>query len=96
MKNKTYDDISKISQSLKDLSNYQIEFDGIQHYKPVIFGGRNTPDAKTKAEQQYKDGLYRDELKNIYCQKHNIKLIRIPYYDLDRIEEILDRELEVG
>ena len=76
--------------------NCLLEFDGIQHYKPVIFGGRNTPDAKTKAEQQYKDGLYRDELKNIYCQKHNIKLIRIPYYDLDRIEEILDKELEVG
>lgn len=29
MKNKTYDDISKISQSLKDLSNYQIEFEGL-------------------------------------------------------------------
>ena len=26
-----------------------------------------------------------DDLKNEYCKKHNIKLIRIPYYELKNI-----------
>lgn len=30
---------------------------------------------------------------NIYDYKKNIKLIRIPYYEYDSIEKILDNEL---
>jgi Zn finger protein HypA/HybF involved in hydrogenase expression len=50
--------------------NTCIEYDGEQHFKPVIrFGGE--------------DGFIRvqksDKLKNQYCKKNGIKLIRIPY-----------------
>ena len=37
----------------------------------------------------------RDEIKTQYCKENNIKLIRIPYWEFDNIEEILNRELEV-
>ena len=35
----------------------------------------------------------RDEIKNKYCQENNIKLLRIPYWEFDNIENILEREL---
>ena len=60
-----------------------IEYDGIFHY-----------------EKQYEDDGFEtlqihDKLKNEYCKLHNIKLIRIPYWDFDNIEEILRKELEI-
>ena len=54
-----------------------IEFDGRQH----IFG----PDATWSQSDSLETIQYRDELKNQYCQLHNIKLIRIPYTDIDKI-----------
>lgn len=29
-----------------------------------------------------------DKIKNEYCESRNIKLVRIPYYDFDKIENI--------
>lgn len=58
------------------LHNICIEYDGIQHYQPVnIFGGQD----------RYLLQIIRDEIKNVYCNKNNIKLIRIKYN-----ENILD------
>lgn len=55
-----------------------IEFDGIQHFKPVnIFGG-------TKA---FNLQIIKDQIKNNYCINNNIKLYRIKYNDT--IEEKL-------
>ena len=31
----------------------------------------------------------RDEIKTIYCKNNNIKLLRIPYFELKNIEEII-------
>ena len=65
--------------------NTIIEYDGEFHYKIINnLGGINT----------LIDTKIRDTVKTIYCKENNIKLIRIPYWDFDRIEEILDRELE--
>ena len=64
--------------------NCCIEFDGKQHYQIVKhFGGLD----------EFIDTKIRDTIKNIYCQQNNIKLIRIPYWDYDKIEEILNKEL---
>ena len=53
-----------------------IEFDGLQHYKPIdIFGG----------EQRFKEQQENDKIKNEYARKINIPLIRIPY---DKINQI--------
>jgi len=35
----------------------------------------------------------RDEVKNKFCEDKGIKLLRIPYFDFDRINEILIEKL---
>lgn len=65
--------------------NTIIEYDGEQHYKIVKhFGGLD----------KFIDAKIRDTVKTLYCKENNIKLIRIPYWDFDNIEEILDRKIE--
>jgi len=65
-------------------NNICIEFDGKQHFKSnEYFGGENN----LKVQQ------IRDNIKNEYCLKNNIKLIRIPYYDINNIKIILDENL---
>lgn len=54
-----------------------IEFDGKQH----IFG----PDGKWKESYSLETLQQHDKLKDKYCKEHNFKLIRIPYYDIDKI-----------
>jgi very-short-patch-repair endonuclease len=54
-----------------------IEYDGIQHHKPIDFFGGKDGYLKTKQ---------RDKLKSDYCKNNNIELIRIPYTDIDKIE----------
>lgn len=50
--------------------DFLVEYDGEQHFKAVeCFGG----------EKQYKETKIRDNLKNEYCLKNNIKLLRFPY-----------------
>lgn len=52
--------------------NLCIEYDGIQHHKPIrVFGGIEGFE-KTKI---------RDTKKNEYCRNNNIKLVRISYHD---------------
>jgi hypothetical protein len=58
-----------------------IEYDGEFHYK------------KFYEEQTFETGQYHDKLKDEYCLKHNIKLIRIPYWEFDNIENILMKEV---
>lgn len=72
-------------------NNYYIllEYDGEQHYKPVKFNGTSDKNA----DWIYNRTLRYDQIKNEYCKKNNIPLIRIPYWNFDNIEEILDREL---
>ena len=60
-----------------------IEFDGEQHFHPVeYFGG----------EEAFIKQQERDNRKNEWCKENNIKLIRIPYYDFDKIASYLDFE----
>ena len=69
---------------LKDKIKLLIEYDGEQHYKPIKhFGG----------EENFQLTRKRDGIKNEYCNKNNIKLLRINYMQENEIEEILKREL---
>lgn len=62
---------------------YLIEYNGIQHYKPVeMFGGQ-----KQLEKQQYYDNIKVD-----YCKNNNINLIVIPYWKFKNIESILTNE----
>lgn len=64
--------------------NICIEYDGIQHFEPISqFGG----------EDGFKMLKFHDNIKNNYCFVNKIKLIRIPYWDFDNIEEILTEEI---
>jgi hypothetical protein len=61
-----------------------IEYDGQLHYElNEYFGGR--------------DGLLErkrlDKIKTEYCLENKLKLLRIPYWDFDRIEEIIKEEV---
>lgn len=54
-----------------------IEYQGEQHYKPIKkFGGK----------KRFEEQLRNDNIKREYCKNNNIKLIEIPYYDFDKID----------
>lgn len=61
-----------------------IEFDGKQHYEPVEYLGGVTQFFRT---------VKNDQIKNSYCEKNNISFLRIPYYDLDKIENLISKKL---
>lgn len=60
--------------------NLCIEYDGQQHFNPVdYFGGI----------ERFKEDKKRDLIKNNYCLENKIKLVRIPYYSFNIIEDII-------
>ena len=73
------------------LPNYNllIEYQGLQHEKPVDFKGKG----KKYAEEQFKIQKEHDRRKHQYAKDNNIKLLEIWYYDFDKIEDILENEL---
>lgn len=67
--------------------NICIEYDGSQHYIASDYLG-----GQKKLEYTQKH----DKIKTDFCKKENINLIRIPYYNYSKIEEILQEVLKVG
>lgn len=61
-----------------------IEYDGKQHFRPYEFYG---------GEEEFEVVKQRDSIKNEYCNKNNIELLRIPYTEYENIEEILAAHL---
>ena len=60
--------------------NICIEFDGEEHYRPIEwFDG----------ELGFKKRKMHDNIKDEYCITNEINLIRIPYWDIKNIEQIL-------
>lgn len=55
-----------------------IEYDGAYHFEPK------------RGEELFEMYKTHDQLKNNYCEKHGIKLIRIPYYRHIGLRDILD------
>ena len=66
--------------------NTLIEVDGQGHYMPVNFNGVSNE----KAQQSHQLTVFHDKLKTEYCNKKDIKLLRIPYFDLDNKDVVLD------
>lgn len=64
--------------------NIWIEFDGEFHYNDFYKDG------------SYEALKYHDKLKDEYAKEHGWKLIRIPYWEYDNIENILDEILNKG
>lgn len=64
-------------------SNQIIEFDGKQHFdQSSLFYHTTLSDQKSH-----------DEIKNKYCKDNNIGLLRIPYWEINNINSILDNYL---
>lgn len=62
--------------------NLLIEFQGIQHEKPIdIFGG----------ETQFAVQREHDLLKRQFATNNNIELLEVWYYDIENIDQILDQ-----
>lgn len=63
---------------------FLLEYDGEYHYKPI------------EGEEQLKTQQNHDKRKDVYCDKNNITLYRIPYWEQDnlndKIKEILIKE----
>ena len=53
----------------------------------------HSPLYEEKAEQIYKDTKVRDLIKDNFCREHNIVLLRIPYWKVNNISEVLNEFL---
>jgi len=86
---KTFDDLKLDNYLLLDffLSEYNlaIEYDGEHHFKPVKIFHNNTSFKKVKES---------DRLKNSYCKAKGIHLLRIPFWEFNNLNEIIDTVLE--
>lgn len=65
--------------------NMLIELDGQHHFKVISYS-----DDMDKNEENYKNVVLYDEIKNKYAIENNIKLIRVPYTDFKYIPEIVN------
>ena len=64
--------------------NLCIEYDGEQHYKSVNhFGGQEKFQTRKKI----------DAIKTKFCQDNNIKLLRIPFWDANKLHQILQENI---
>jgi hypothetical protein len=70
---------------LKEKRGVLIEYNGNQHFYPISW-------SKTKHSnnKNFISCIRRDHIKFNYCRKFSIPLLVIPFWDFDRIEEILD------
>lgn len=69
-----------------DLENNTVfEYQGQQHYYPVDFSGKG----QCFAESEFNINVIRDNIKREYCKTNNIKMIEIPYWEYDNMEDFL-------
>lgn len=70
--------------------NVVLEYDGEQHFRPVAFGKQSWEEAVEKYEYTVKH----DKIKNEYCKKNHIPLIRVPYWEYENMDYYLFDKLE--
>lgn len=72
--------------------NLLVEYDGEFHFE-LIKLYKNEP--KELAEARLEKQKEHDRLKDEYAKNNGIKLLRIPYWEFDNIELILEKELRI-
>ena len=86
---KTFKDCKNVSPLRFDFFipeyNLLIEYNGIQHYKPVEYWG---------GEETFKSRLKNDKIKENYCKNNNINLLIIPYTEFNNIEKIIKNKIK--
>lgn len=91
---KTFDGLKDIRSlrydfyvTINESNSFLIEFDGRQHFEPVFWN--KTIDRKVFIDS-FDDVVRRDNIKNEFAKKEGINLYRIPYYEKENIDTILD------
>jgi hypothetical protein len=75
--------------AIKDKDNnltHLIEYDGKQHFEPIKYYG---------GEKGFEYRKKNDNIKNKYCKRKNINLIRVPYWDFKKIDNILFNKIQI-
>lgn len=62
-----------------------IEYGDVAHYKPARLGNMTDEEAQIAFDNTQR----RDKIKNDYCSKNNISMLRIPYWECDNIEQLV-------
>lgn len=68
-----------------------IEYQGKQHYIPVSFGSN-----KSSKFDMFALISESDKIKKNWCRENKIPLLEVPYWDFDRIPELLKKFLEIN
>jgi hypothetical protein len=71
-------------------NKYIIEYQGEQHYKIVKFSNRMSEEQMLK---NLKQAQLHDHIKRQWCRTNNIPLLEIPYWNYDKIPELVERFL---
>jgi len=71
--------------------NLIIEYDGEYHFRVIKYKNESIK----QAEDKFKKQQIHDMRKSKYAMDNDIQLIRIPYWEFDNIEKILERELNL-
>jgi hypothetical protein len=75
---------------VKKRNRLLIEYQGEQHYYPIIFGNKEG----NSKEKCFENNVIRDNKKELYCKNKNIPLLAIPYWDFENISLIIDNYLK--
>lgn len=90
---KQFDDLKNIRNLRVDfyieLFNLIIEYDGEQHFKPMRRSHNKEKDLK-----KFENTQLHDQIKNDYCKKNKMNLLRIPYTVFNNIEKIIDKYID--
>lgn len=62
---------------------FLIEYQGQQHYEPVLWKGQIEP---SQANEQFMTNKTRDKIKKRFCNSKKIPLLEIAYWDFEQIE----------
>lgn len=62
-----------------------IEYDGEQHFEPIEFFG---------GDDAFEITQRNDKIKNEYCIKNHIDLLRIPYFEFENIKTLIDNKIQ--
>lgn len=65
--------------------NLCIEFQGYQHFAPTTCWNVKFP------EKEFEEQKKRDNIKREYCKNNSIGLLEIPYWDLRKVDKILEK-----
>lgn len=76
-------DFAIFEDSKKTKLKMLIEYDGELHYIPY--------NKREGSQEKLKNTQYHDQIKTEYCNENNIELLRIPYWEKNNIEKIIDQ-----